>query len=142
MSVRTEVLAVLEDPTAAFVVFVIGCFFIVAECLRPGRAWPGITGAVFVTVSLDALTRWPWTWYGVVLLSTSLSLIIFSAPGRSNVGPVISALLAVTGSILLVRAGTGIHPAAAVAGGALSFSTAWLLRLAYGAHKAKRDVTK
>jgi membrane-bound serine protease (ClpP class) len=131
MTFRIYILSILSDPNTAYLVFVCGGILIVTECLRPGHVFPGVTGAVGLTVSLYALALWTWTPAGSALLAASIVAAFAS--------PVICAVLFTAGSLLLFAGDAAIHPALAGAGGIFALLCSWLLRIASRARAAKRD---
>jgi membrane-bound ClpP family serine protease len=138
MSVRSDILAVLADPTAAYIVLLGGCVLLVVEFLRPGRGWAGIPGAVLATTALYSFSQQPVTWCGLCLLALSICLVLSTLRGRSHVAPLLSGGMVVAGSALLVDGAERIHIVAASTGGVFAFILHWLLRTAYVARMAKR----
>ena len=51
MTLRTEILQSIDDPTNAYVVLIAGGILLISEFLRPGRVVPGVGGAVLFTVA-------------------------------------------------------------------------------------------
>jgi membrane-bound ClpP family serine protease len=127
------------DPTSAYALFLAGGVLVIFECLRPGTVFAGIGGAVLITISLDALAKWPWTWYGIVLLGLAACFAFLGVRAASAVPRILSALAFGAGSIWLVPPPTGVHPAAAGAGILLAFICNWLLWIGGRARLAKRS---
>ena len=138
MSLRSDILTALANPTAAYVLLLGGSVLVVVEFLRPGRGWAGIPGAVLVTTALYALSLRPFTWYGLALLGLSICVVLSSLRGRYHLAPLLSASTFLAGSVLLLHSPERVHIAAASIGGAFTFGCHWLLRIAYAARQAKR----
>jgi membrane-bound serine protease (ClpP class) len=137
MNIRTDILSILSDPTTSYVVLLVGVMLLIIELIRPGFVVPGIVGAVSITVALKELLQWSWTAHGTALLVGSVIIALSSIRTSSFVGPAVSAVLYTAGSYLGVSGGDRIHPAAALAGGAIAFSCASLLQIGFRARAAK-----
>jgi membrane-bound serine protease (ClpP class) len=140
MTHRTEILSLIADPTNAYVALVAGGILIVSEFLRPGRILPGVGGAVLLTMALHSLSQWPWSGYGLTLLIASFLSAISGLMTKSYISHLLCAVFWAAGSVGLVSAGNGIHPAAALAGGSLAFSISWLLDVGYRGRVSKRAI--
>lgn len=128
----------LKDPTRAYVLFLAGALLVCREFVAPGRVLPGALGAILLAWALYGLLIWPWSWYGSSSIALAAILAILYAASGSRWLPYMAAFAFATGSTLLIVVSPGIHPVAAVFGGAVMFLACWLLRCAYLARANKR----
>jgi membrane-bound serine protease (ClpP class) len=140
MPPQLNILVNVADPTGAYILFLAGGVLVVFECLRPGTVWVGVAGAVLITISLDALANWYWTWYGLSLLGLALCLGFLGVSRRTLTLRSCSGVAFGLGSAVLIDEGgsPGIHPVAATLGMLFAFSCNWLLWIARRVRLAKR----
>jgi membrane-bound serine protease (ClpP class) len=102
---RSRFLAIITNPTFAYLLLLAGIYGLVLEALHPGILLPGIAGAICLLVGLYALQMLPVNYAGLALMGLGIGLLVAEvlAPGLGapGVGGVISFVF---GSILLFDA--------------------------------------
>lgn len=103
MTLKQRTLAVLMNPSIAFLIFAIGMLAIFVEFNHPGAIVPGAVGFVAVLLSLYTLDFLPLRSIGLVLILAAFAMFIAEAKIQSH--GIIGAggiLLMVLGALLLV----------------------------------------
>jgi membrane-bound serine protease (ClpP class) len=99
---RTELLAVITNPTVAYGLMVIGIWGLLLEGYNPGAVLPGVTGAVCLLIALFAFQILSVNYAGLALVAVGTGLIIaeffFPAYGSLGIGGLIAF---VVGSLIL-----------------------------------------
>jgi membrane-bound serine protease (ClpP class) len=99
---RSRFLAIITNPTFAYLLLLAGIYGLVLEALHPGSLLPGIAGAICLLVGLYALQLLPVNYAGLALMTLGIGLLVAEAlaPGLGvlGIGGVISFVF---GSILL-----------------------------------------
>jgi membrane-bound serine protease (ClpP class) len=99
---RSRFLAIITNPTLAYLLLLAGIYGLVLEALHPGALLPGIVGAICLLVGLYALQLLPVNYAGLALMALGIALLVAEvlAPGLGalGIGGVISFVF---GSILL-----------------------------------------
>jgi len=137
---RNRLLAVITEPTVAYLLLLVGLYGLVFEGFNPGVLFPGVTGAVCLLLALYALQVLPVNYAGVALIVLGVALMAaeFAMPtfGSLGIGGV-AALVA--GSLILFDTdvpGFGVS-GQLIAGIALA-SAAAFMTLAWLAMRARR----
>lgn len=103
---RTRFLAIITNPTIAYLLLLGGIFGLGMEATHPGALLPGIVGAISLLVGLYALQLLPVNYAGLALMALGLGLLVAEAVnptvGALGVGGVISF---VVGSVMLMNTG-------------------------------------
>ncbi|HEY7402808.1 MAG TPA: nodulation protein NfeD [Candidatus Angelobacter sp.] len=103
MTLKQHTLAVLMNPSIAFIIFAIGMLAIFVEFNHPGAIIPGVVGFVCVLLSLYTLDFLPLRSIGLVLIVAAFAMFIAEAKIQSHgvigTGGVV---LMVLGALLLV----------------------------------------
>jgi membrane-bound serine protease (ClpP class) len=73
---RTELLAVITNPTVAYGLMVIGIWGLLLEGYNPGAVLPGVTGAVCLLIALFAFQILSVNYAGLALVAVGTGLII------------------------------------------------------------------
>jgi membrane-bound serine protease (ClpP class) len=127
---RTHFLAVITNPTIAYLLLLAGMFGLVLEAMHPGAMLPGIVGGICLLVGLYALQLLPVNYAGLALMALGVGLLVAEAVnptvGALGAGGVVSFVI---GSVMLMKAdvpGYGVN--LGVIGG-LAFGAATLLAL-------------
>jgi membrane-bound serine protease (ClpP class) len=131
---RNRLLAVITEPTVAYLLLLAGMYGLVFEGFNPGVLFPGVTGVVCLLLALYALQVLPVNYAGVALIALGVALMAaeFVMPtfGSLGVGGV-AALVA--GSLILFDTdvpGFGVSgqliAGIAIASAAAFMSLAWL----------------
>jgi membrane-bound serine protease (ClpP class) len=102
---RTRFLAIIGNPTLAYLLLLAGIYGLVLEGLHPGALLPGIAGGICLLIGLYALQLLPVNYAGLALIALGVALLIGEAM-TPNVGALgAGGLIAfVAGSILLFDA--------------------------------------
>ena len=99
---RTNFLAIITNPTIAYVLLLAGIYGLILEAFHPGALLPGIGGVICLLIGMYALQMLPVNYAGLALMAVGVGLLIAEmvSPtiGVIGVGGVISFVL---GSILL-----------------------------------------
>lgn len=124
-------LAVLVNPTMAFLFMTVGLVGIAIEIFSPGMIFPGALGVIFMSMGLYGTAQLPVTWIGVFLLVLAIALLIAEAQIGGTFGalggPGILALI-FSGLLLFEsEAGAEVSPLAIIAiavilGGSMLFT--------------------
>jgi membrane-bound serine protease (ClpP class) len=99
---RTQLLAVITNPTVAYGLMVIGIWGLLLEGYNPGAVLPGVVGAVCLLVALFAFQILSVNYAGLALVAVGVGLIVaeFFYPAYGSLG--IGGLIAfVVGSLIL-----------------------------------------
>jgi len=125
---RSELLAVITDPTIAYLLLLIGFYGLVLEGYHPGAIVPGVVGAISLLLALYALQMLPVNYAGLALIILGIILIIAEsvAPsfGALGIGGIIALVI---GSIILMDTDVpGFEVSRALIGG-IAFASSVLL---------------
>jgi membrane-bound serine protease (ClpP class) len=100
---RSELLAVITNPTVAYLLLMIGIYGLLFEGLNPGAFVPGTIGAIALLLALYAFQILPVNYAGLLLIALGIVLIVSEAfvPSFGALG--IGGVIAMTiGSIILM----------------------------------------
>lgn len=131
---RFKLLAVITEPTVAYLLLLIGLYGLLFEGYSPGAVLPGVVGSICLLIALYALQVLPVNYAGLALIVLGVALMTaeFAMPSYGSLG--IGGLIAlVIGSLILFDSevpGFGV-PGRLIAGigaaSALAFmGTIWL----------------
>lgn len=132
---RTRFLAIVTNPTIAYLLLLAGIFGLLLEALHPGAMLPGIAGGICLLAGLYALQLLPVNYAGLALMALGIGLLVAEAvnptAGALGIGGLISFVL---GSVMLMNTGVagygvdlGVIIGIAVAAAALLASILWLV---------------
>lgn len=103
---QTELLAVITNPTVAYLLFMIGIVGLVAEAFVPGATVPGVVGGICLITALFAFHLLPVGYGGAALIILGAALFVaeafvpsFGALGLGGIAAI------VFGSIMLMDSG-------------------------------------
>lgn len=103
---RAQFLAIITNPTVAYLLLLVGLGGVLVEATHPGTFLPGIAGAICLLVGLYALQLLPVSYAGLALMALGVGLLVAEAItptiGVLGIGGVISFVL---GSIMLMDTG-------------------------------------
>ncbi len=101
---RTRLLAVIADPSIAYVLLLLGIYGLLFEFYSPGLIAPGVVGGISLLLALFAFALLPESLAGLALVSLGVGLMISEhfVPGFGVLG--IGGIVAfVIGSVMLVN---------------------------------------
>ena len=129
---RTSFLAVITNPSIAYILILVGAYGLLFEFLNPGMVLPGVVGAIAVLVALYALHLLPINYAGLALMFLGLGFMVgeifLPAYGSLGIGGLAAFIL---GSVMLIRDTDvpGFEIPYAVIGGVAAASAGFLLLL-------------
>ena len=101
---RTEILAVLANPSLALILLLIGVYGLWFEFSNPGFLFPGVMGAISLLLALFAFQMLPVSYAGLALVLLGIAFMIaeafFPSFGSLGIGGVIAF---VVGAIFLIQ---------------------------------------
>ncbi len=141
---RVRLLAVITEPTVAYLLLLIGLYGLVFEGYSPGAILPGVVGAISLLLALYALQVLPVNYAGVALIVLGVALmaaeIALPSVGALGIGGVVAL---VAGSLILFDPdlpGFGV-PGHLVAGIGLASAMAFMGVLWMAARARRQPVT-
>jgi membrane-bound serine protease (ClpP class) len=131
---RVRFLAVLTDPTVAYILLLIGIYGLVFEGYNPGAVLPGVAGGIALLLALYAFQVLPVNFAGLALIVLGLLLFVIEtfvpAYGTLSLGGIAAFIF---GSLILMDNDVpgfalprGLIGGLAASGGALVAGTLWL----------------
>jgi len=136
---RTQLLAVITNPTVAYGLMVIGIWGLLLEGYNPGAVLPGVVGAICLLVALFAFQILSVNYAGLALVAVGVALIVaeFFYPAYGSLG--VGGLIAfVVGSLILFDSDIpGLQVARPLIG---AFATAGALTIAGIVYLAGRSL--
>ncbi len=128
---RTKVLAVITNPTVAYLMILVGIYALIFEFMNPGVVLPGVIGAISLLLALYALHLLPVNYAGLALIVLGIAFMtaeaFLPAFGALGVGGLVAFVL---GSILLIDDDTalpGFDIPYALIGGVAAASAGFLI---------------
>lgn len=101
---RTRVLAVITNPTVAYLLILLGIYALIFEFMNPGLILPGVAGGIALLLALYALHLLPVNYAGLALMLLGIAFMAAEAfvPsfGALGIGGVAAFVL---GSLLLIE---------------------------------------
>lgn len=145
---RTRFLAIITNPTIAYLLLLAGIFGLVLEALHPGAMLPGIVGGISLLIGLYALQLLPVNYAGLALMALGVGLLVAEAVnptvGALGAGGVVSFVI---GSVMLMKAdvpgyGVNLGVIGGLATGAATLLAliVWLVFRSRRAHQVNGDV--
>jgi membrane-bound serine protease (ClpP class) len=127
---RTKILAVITNPSVAYMLILVGIYGLIFEFMNPGLFLPGVVGAIALLVALYALHLLPVNYAGLALIVLGIGLMAAEAfvPSFGSLG--VGGLVAfVLGSLLLIEDTDlpGLEIPYALIGGVAAASAAFLV---------------
>jgi membrane-bound serine protease (ClpP class) len=142
---RTRVLAVITNPSVAYMLILVGIYALIFEFMNPGLILPGVVGAIALLLALYALHLLPVNYAGLALMLLGIAFMAAEAflPsfGALGVGGLVAFVL---GSILLIDDETELPgfdiPYALIAGVAVASAGFLIVALGMLARSRRRAV--
>jgi len=101
---RTRVLAVITNPTVAYLLILVGVYALIFEFMSPGLILPGVVGAIALLLALYALHLLPVNYAGLALMLLGIAFMVaevfLPSFGAIGVGGIVAFVL---GSLLLIE---------------------------------------
>lgn len=138
---RTELLAVLTNPTVAYILMLVGIYGLVFEGYNPGAIVPGVVGAICLLLALFAFQILPVNYAGLALIALGIVLMVAEAFAPSFGALGIGGLIAfVIGSVILMDTDVpGYQIPTLLIGAVSAVGGAFVLTLAYFAMRSRRQ---
>ena len=138
---RTQVLAVITNPSIAYILILVGVYALIFEFMNPGLILPGVVGAICLLLALYAFQLLPVNYAGLALIFLGIAFMVAEAflPAFGSLG--IGGLVAfVIGSVILIddSAIPGFEIPYALIGGVAAVSAAFLFFVFAGAVRNRR----
>lgn len=76
---RSELLAVIGDPSIAYILLLLGIYGLIYEFSNPGMLFPGVVGSICLLLALFALQLMPTSYVGLALIILGIILMISEA---------------------------------------------------------------
>lgn len=100
---RSRLLAVIGDPSIAYILMLLGIYGLIYEFANPGMLFPGVVGGICLLLGLFALQVMPISYVGLALMILGIVLMISEAflPsfGALGLGGIIAFVI---GSVMLI----------------------------------------
>ncbi|HXJ53111.1 MAG TPA: nodulation protein NfeD [Burkholderiales bacterium] len=141
MDWRTRVLAVITNPTVAYLLVLVGIYALIFEFMNPGLILPGVVGAIALLLALYALHLLPVNYAGLALMLLGIAFMIaelfLPTFGAIGVGGIVAFVL---GSLLLIEDTElpGFEIPYGLIGGAAAASAGFLIVMAGMLLKSRR----
>src|ERR1044071_1076156 len=141
MDWRTRVLAVITNPTVAYLLVLVGIYALIFEFMNPGLILPGVVGAIALLLALYALHLLPVNYACLALMLLGIAFMIaelfLPTFGAIGVGGIVAFVL---GSLLLIEDTElpGFEIPYGLIGGAAAASAGFLIVMAGMLLKSRR----
>jgi membrane-bound serine protease (ClpP class) len=100
---RSDLLAVIGDPSIAYILLLLGVYGLIYEFSNPGMLFPGVIGSICLLLALFALQLMPISYVGLALIVLGIILMISEAVVPSFGALGLGGLAAfVFGSVMLI----------------------------------------
>ena len=100
---RSRLLAVIGDPSIAYILMLLGIYGLIYEFANPGMLFPGVVGGICLLLGLFALQVMPISYVGLALMILGIAMMISEAfvPsfGALGLGGIVAFVI---GSVMLI----------------------------------------
>jgi membrane-bound serine protease (ClpP class) len=101
---RTQVLAVITNPSIAYILILVGAYALLFEFMNPGLVLPGVVGTIAIVMALYGLHLLPVNYAGLALIFLGIAFMVaeafFPAYGSLGIGGLVAF---VVGSVMLIE---------------------------------------
>jgi membrane-bound serine protease (ClpP class) len=101
---RSRLLAVITDPSVAYVLMLIGIYGLLFEFYNPGLVLPGVVGAISLLVAMYAFQMLPINYAGLALVGLGIAFMVaelfVASYGSLGIGGAVAFVL---GSLMLIE---------------------------------------
>jgi membrane-bound serine protease (ClpP class) len=101
---RSRLLAVITDPSIAYILMLLGVYGLLFEFYNPGLVLPGVVGGICLLVALYAFQLLPVNYAGLALIALGIAFMVgelfVTSYGALGIGGVIAFVL---GSVMLIE---------------------------------------
>lgn len=138
---RVRLLAIITNPTVAYILMMIGIYGLILEGYNPGALVPGTVGAICLLVALFAFQILPVNFAGLALLALGIALMVAEAFAPSfgilGLGGVVGF---VVGSIMLMDTGVpGYEIPLAIIGATATAAALLMFLIVYLFARSRRE---
>jgi membrane-bound serine protease (ClpP class) len=138
---RTKVLAVITNPSIAYILILVGIYALIFEFMNPGLVLPGVVGAICLLLALYAFHLLPVNYAGLALIVLGIAFMVAEAflPAFGSLG--VGGLVAfVIGSVILIEdtAVPGFEIPYALIGGVAAATAAFIFFVFAAAMKNRK----
>jgi len=100
---RTRFLAVITDPSIAYILILLGVYALVFEFSNPGLVFPGVVGAICILIALYAFHLLPVNYAGLALMLVGIAFMVAELflPTFGSLG-IGGAIAFIIGSVILI----------------------------------------
>jgi membrane-bound serine protease (ClpP class) len=100
---RTRVLAVITNPSVAYLMILVGIYALIFEFSNPGLILPGVVGAICILIAMYAFQLLPVNYAGLALLVLGIAFMVAEVWVATHGALAVGGLVAfVIGSIMLL----------------------------------------
>jgi membrane-bound serine protease (ClpP class) len=101
---RTKFLAVITNPSVAYILILVGAYALLFEFMNPGLVLPGVVGTIAILIALYALHLLPVNYAGLALIFIGIGFMVaeafFPAYGSLGIGGLVAFVI---GSVMLIE---------------------------------------
>jgi membrane-bound serine protease (ClpP class) len=100
---RTKILAVITNPSVAYLMILVGIYALIFEFSNPGLILPGVVGAICILIAMYAFQLLPVNYAGLALLLLGIAFMVAEVWVATHGALAVGGLVAfVIGSIMLL----------------------------------------
>jgi len=100
---RSRLLAVIGDPSVAYILLLLGIYGLIYEFMNPGMLFPGVVGGICLLLAAFALQLMPVNYVGLALIVIGIAMMLaevfLPSFGSLGIGGIVAFVL---GSVMLI----------------------------------------